>query len=133
MPRIGIAASRRLSSPPCSLHFCNEVSRLNTISMYMRASYTVRTCSVSPHSPVQARKPASGLEKPGAFQCTILRAFELPKVYRDVFLLKEVQGYTLAEIAAILGISLETALARWNRACRDFGHLGDSAAKRHAQ
>jgi DNA-directed RNA polymerase specialized sigma24 family protein len=68
------------------------------------------------------------MDKPGAFQCTILRAFELPQGYRDVFLLKEIQGYTLAEIAAILGISIDTALARWKAARCEVGHLGDSVA-----
>ena len=65
---------------------------------------------------------------PGAFQCAILRAFELPKGYRDVFLLKEIEGYTLAEIAAILGISIDTAMVRLKRARREIGHLGDSDA-----
>ena len=74
------------------------------------------------------RKPGSGLERPGAFQCTLLRAFELPKAYRDVFLLKEIQGHTLAEIAAILGISIDTALVRLKRARREIGHWDDSDA-----
>ncbi len=68
------------------------------------------------------------MEEPGAFQCTLLRAFELSKSYRDVFLLKEVQGCTLAEIAAILGISSDTALARLQRARREIGQLKDSDA-----
>jgi DNA-directed RNA polymerase specialized sigma24 family protein len=68
------------------------------------------------------------MEKPGAFQCTVLRAFELSQGYRDVFLLKEIQGYTLAEIAAILGISIDTAQARWKAARCEIGHLGDSGA-----
>jgi DNA-directed RNA polymerase specialized sigma24 family protein len=74
------------------------------------------------------RGPASAMDKPGAFQCTILRAFELPQGYRDVFLLKEIQGYTLAEIAAILGITIDTALARWKAARCEVGHPGDSVA-----
>jgi len=66
------------------------------------------------------------------FQCTILRAFDLPRAYRDVFLLKEIQGYTLPEIAAILGISIETARVRWKRARREVGSDFDSAAMGHA-
>ena len=73
------------------------------------------------------------LEGPGAFQCAILRAFELPKGYRDVFLLKEIQGYTLGEIAAILGISTDTALVRLKKAHRAIGHLGDSDAMEHVK
>jgi DNA-directed RNA polymerase specialized sigma24 family protein len=72
------------------------------------------------------------MEKPGVFQCSILRALELPKAYRDVFLLKEIQGHTFAEIAAILGISIDTALVRLKRARREIGHLGDSDAMEHA-
>ena len=47
-------------------------------------------CTAAPACP----KTWLGLEQPGAFQCAILRAFELPKGYRDVFLLKEIQGHT---------------------------------------
>jgi len=72
------------------------------------------------------------MEKPGAFQLSILRALDLPKAYRDVFLLKEIQGHTFAEIAAILGISIDTALVRLKRARREIGHLGDSDAMEHA-
>ena len=80
------------------------------------------------HHPPHTRKPAQGLEKPGVFQLTLLRALELLKAYREVFLLKEIQGYTLAEIAAILGISIDAAGARWERARRELVHLGDSDA-----
>lgn len=69
-----------------------------------------------------------GMERPGVFQITVLRAFGLSKDYRDVFLLKAVQGHTLAEIAAILGISIDTALVRWQRARREIGHWDDSSA-----
>ena len=80
------------------------------------------------HPALRARKPASGLEDPGAFQCTILRAFELPKAHREVFLLKEIQGYTLAEIAAFLGVSISTVSARWKRARRDILPRADANA-----
>jgi RNA polymerase sigma factor (sigma-70 family) len=70
----------------------------------------------------------AGLESPGAFQCLILRALELPKAYRDVFLLKEIQGHGLSEIAAILGISTDTVMVRLKRARREIGHGGDSDA-----
>ena len=52
----------------------------------------------------------------------------MPKAYREVFLLKEIQGYTLAEIAAMLGISTQAAQLRWQRARREFVLLGDSGA-----
>ncbi len=68
--------------------------------------------------------------QPGSFQCSLLRAFELPKAYRDVFLLKDIQGYTLAEIAGILKISIDTALQRLKRARREVGLLENCAAER---
>ena len=82
---------------------------------------------------IQHRKPVSGLQQPGAFQCAILRALELPKAHREVFLLKEIQGHTLPEIAAILGITIDTARVRWKRARRTIGQFGDSDAKGRAQ
>src|SRR5579864_8105608 len=96
----------------------------------MRPSQTIR--SVTHTSSLHVRQPMAGLESPGAFQCLILRALELPKAYRDVFLLKEIQGHNLAEIAAILGISIDTALVRLKRARREIGHLGDSVAVERA-
>ncbi|MGA7321322.1 MAG: sigma-70 family RNA polymerase sigma factor [Candidatus Sulfotelmatobacter sp.] len=99
----------------------------------MSPIHTIRSRSATHTSPPQARKPVPGLEGPGAFQCAILRAFDLPKGYRDVFLLKEIQGYTLTEIAAILGISIDTALARLKSAHRQIGHLGDSDAMERAK
>ena len=79
-------------------------------------------------SPLRARKAASAFDMPGSFQCTILRALELPRTHREVFLLRDIQGHTLQEIAAILGISLETARMRLQRARREIGHLADSDA-----
>jgi hypothetical protein len=99
----------------------------------MNPSHTIRSRSLTHSSPPHARRPAPGLEGPGAFQCAVLRAFELPKRYRDVFLLKEIQGYKLAEIAAILEISIDTALERLKSAHREIGHLGDPDAIEHAK
>jgi hypothetical protein len=99
----------------------------------MRPSTPVRGRSVTHPCSLRARKPVSGLQRPGAFQCTILRALELPRAHREVFLLKEIQGHTLTEIAAFLGISIDTARVRWKRARREIGHLGDSDAMQRAQ
>jgi DNA-directed RNA polymerase specialized sigma24 family protein len=99
----------------------------------MRPKHKVRERSVPRDALLGAQNPALHTEKPGAFQVKILRAIELPRAYRDVFLLKEIQGFTFAEIAAILGISIDTALARLERARREIGHLGDSDAMEHAQ
>jgi len=93
----------------------------------MRPSQTQR--SVTHMSSLHARRPLAGLESPGAFQLTILKALEMPKAYRDVFLLKEIQGYGLAEIAAILGIGIDTVIVRLKRARREIGQGADSDAR----
>ena len=98
----------------------------------MRASHPVRARLQHASVPAEG-KISSGLERPGTFQLTLLRAFGLSKAYRDVFLLKEIQGHTLAEIAAILGISIDTALVRWQRARREIGHWDDSGATEGAR
>jgi DNA-directed RNA polymerase specialized sigma24 family protein len=80
-----------------------------------------------------SRRAVVGFDRPGAFQCTILRALELARDHREVFLLKDIQGHTLTEIAAILGISIETARVRLKRARLEIGHLGDSDATGHGR
>lgn len=90
-----------------------------------RPAHAARVRSSAYSSSPDARKPLPALEGPGAFQRIILRALELPKADRDVFLLKEIQGYGLAEIAALLGITMDTALVRLKRARREIGHCGD--------
>ena len=50
-----------------------------------------------------------------------------------MFLLREIQGHTLGEIAAILGISIDTALLRLKKAHREIDHVADSDAMEHAR
>lgn len=88
----------------------------------------IRQHSTLPHSLPHGRKPAPGLEGPGAFQCLLLRAIGLPSPHREVFLLKEIQGYTMAEIAAILRIGTDAAQLYWQRARREVLRLEDSDA-----
>ena len=76
--------------------------------------------------PLDIRRKHSPMEEPGAFQCLLLRAFQLPRTYREVFLLNEIQGHTIAEIAAILGITVDTALVRLKRARREIGDWKNS-------
>jgi DNA-directed RNA polymerase specialized sigma24 family protein len=114
--------------------FCNETASRRTIPAEVEESnleFEVRP--LTHNSPLQARKSVSEMTEPGAFQCMLLRAFELPKTYREVFLLKEIQGHTLAEIAAILGITIDTALVRLKRARHEIGHSGDSDAREHGE
>lgn len=80
------------------------------------------------NSAPQGRKAVSGMERPGVFQCLLLRSLDLPKAERDVFLLKEIKGNNLPEIAAILDISADEVSARWKRARREIDPVGDSDA-----
>jgi DNA-directed RNA polymerase specialized sigma24 family protein len=56
------------------------------------------------------------------FQLTLLRALLLPAPRRDVFLLKEIQGFTLPEVATVLGITKEDARKHLRRAKREMQH-----------
>jgi DNA-directed RNA polymerase specialized sigma24 family protein len=91
----------------------------------MKPRYTARDRSIANSSSLRATEAVAGFDKPGAFQRTILRALELPRTHREVFLLRDIQGHTLQEIAAILGNSIPTARLRLERARREIGHLAD--------
>lgn len=80
---------------------------------------------VIPSPSLQTREADESMELPGVFQRTLLRALELPRTYREVFLLKEIQGCTMEEIAGILGISIDTAQVRLKRARREIGQIGN--------
>jgi DNA-directed RNA polymerase specialized sigma24 family protein len=85
------------------------------------------------HHSLPSRRAADGMREPGAFQRALLRAFELPKTYRDVFLLTDIQGYTLPEIASMLRISIRTAQSRLDRARREIGSVADCAGIERAR
>jgi len=74
---------------------------------------------------LQVSNPASGASaKPGEeavapIQLTMLRAFLLPPACRDVFVLRDIQGYTLPEVAAVLGISRKVVNRHLRRARRE--------------
>jgi RNA polymerase sigma factor (sigma-70 family) len=53
------------------------------------------------------------------FQLTMLRALLLQPRCRDVFVLTELHGYTLQEVARVLGISKESAKKHLRRALRE--------------
>ena len=76
-----------------------------------------------PRHKVKAQLLRSGysvaLEDEASFQLTLLRAFMLPPACRDVFVLKEIQGYTLPEVAATLGISKDDVTKHLRRARRE--------------
>ena len=54
-----------------------------------------------------------------SFQLTLLRALLLPEPRREVFLLKEIQGLPLPEVATLLGMSKNDARKHLRRARRD--------------
>ena len=55
----------------------------------------------------------------GAFQLVVMHALELRPVFRNVFLLCEIQSFTIDEAATILGISTDAAQLRLDRARRE--------------
>ncbi len=54
-----------------------------------------------------------------ALERIVMQAFGLPPVFRKVFLLCDIQGFTAAEAAAILGISPAAVTKRLDRARRE--------------
>jgi Sigma-70, region 4 len=66
--------------------------------------------------------------KPGGdhdrlFQLTMLHAFLLPPRSRDVYVLTEMHGYTLPEVAKVLGISKDDAKKHLRRARREMQRM----------
>ena len=53
-----------------------------------------------------------------SYQLSMLRAFELPPLYREVVVLRELHGHAVHEIAALLGISRSPVEKRLRRAGR---------------
>lgn len=62
-------------------------------------------------------KPDAGPDQ--LFQLTMLRALLLPPRCRDVFVLTELHGYTVPEVATVLGISKEDVKKHLRRALRE--------------
>jgi DNA-directed RNA polymerase specialized sigma24 family protein len=55
----------------------------------------------------------------GEFQRTVMRAFQLDPVSRDIYLLCDIQGFTRREVAFVLGMSLGEVTARLEHARRE--------------
>ncbi len=62
-------------------------------------------------------QPAEGPDR--LFQLTMLRALLLPPRSRDVYVLTEMHGYTLPEVARALGMSKEAVKKHLRRAHRE--------------
>jgi DNA-directed RNA polymerase specialized sigma24 family protein len=60
-----------------------------------------------------------GQDSSRSFQLTMLRAFLLPPACRDVFVLMEIQGFSLSEVAAVLGMSETDVSKHLRRAHRE--------------
>jgi DNA-directed RNA polymerase specialized sigma24 family protein len=50
------------------------------------------------------------------FQALVMQALQLRRIYREVFILCDIKSYTVAETAAILGISEDSVTRRLRRA-----------------
>jgi len=62
-------------------------------------------------------QPAEGADR--LFQLTMLRALLLPPRSRDVYVLTEMHGYTLPEVATALGMSKDSVKKHLRRAHRE--------------
>ena len=62
-------------------------------------------------------KPGAGSDQ--LFQVTMLRALLRPPRCRDVFVLTEMHGYTMPEVAKVLGISKDSVEKHLRRALRE--------------
>jgi RNA polymerase sigma factor (sigma-70 family) len=72
-------------------------------------------------SDASAVKPREGTDR--LFQLTMLRALLLPPRCRDVFVLTEMHGYTLPEVAEVLGISKGDVKKHLRRALRELRRI----------
>jgi RNA polymerase sigma factor (sigma-70 family) len=50
------------------------------------------------------------------FQALVMQALQLRRAYREVFILCDIKGYTVAETALLLGISEDSVMRRLHRA-----------------
>jgi DNA-binding CsgD family transcriptional regulator len=83
-----------------------------------------RTTTMMRRRDVIGKDSGSPSVKPGEgsselFQVTMLRALMLPPRCRDVFVLKQIHGYTPAEVAAVLGMSTGDVRKHLRRALRE--------------
>ena len=72
-------------------------------------------------------------DKYESFQALVMRALQLRRIYREVFILCDIRGYSAAETATILGISEDSALRRLARARNEMGLHGDDGASALAE
>jgi len=62
------------------------------------------------------------------FQALVMQALQLRKTHREVFILCDIRGYSVAETASILGISEDSVLKRLAQARSLMGFHGEDGA-----
>jgi len=55
------------------------------------------------------------------FQALVMQALQLRRIYREVFILRDIKGYSAEETAAMLGISADSVVRRLARARTQMG------------
>lgn len=59
------------------------------------------------------------------FQALVMQALQLRRIYREVFILRDIRGYSTEETAAILGIEVDSVARRLTRARVQLGLDGN--------
>jgi hypothetical protein len=90
--------------------------RTITLSAAMNSTIEIRGRCLIQSARLSPGNSISDVEESGNFQRVLLQALELRQPYREVFLLRDIQGHTLSEAACILGVSRDTAVARLKQA-----------------
>jgi RNA polymerase sigma factor (sigma-70 family) len=110
---------------PCNGYpFCRTI----TLGSTMNSTIRIRGRSLTQRAGPRPQKPISCIDESGDVQRVLPKALELRQPYRDVFLLRDIQGHTLSEIANILRVSLNTVVARLKRARRELQRLASVEA-----
>jgi DNA-directed RNA polymerase specialized sigma24 family protein len=63
------------------------------------------------------------------FQALVMQALQLRRIYREVFILRDIKGYNPEETAAILGINVDSVARRLMRARVQMGLDGRELSK----
>jgi len=80
---------------------------------------TLRDRQVREHAVIGASTAKPSMKFDRQFQLTMLRAMLLQPRCRDVYVLTELHGYTLHEVATVLGISKDSVKKYLRRALRE--------------
>jgi DNA-directed RNA polymerase specialized sigma24 family protein len=67
------------------------------------------------------------------FQALVMKALQLRRAFREVFILCDIRGYSAGETATILGISEDSVMRRLEKARDEMGLAGEDGAKAIAE